>query len=159
MIDSSNFRCHNFFFRHAKIPIKYFSLLPYNFSNLVAIILFFFFLPFSATWLAQFFFLFLFSSHFWQLGCYNSYFLSPHSPTISATWLPQFIFSLSTTPPSSTSPGQEFWVAKILVISLSKFKFFSHSSHHIIYLSSLILFDRISATLLLKIAIFPHFPK
>ena len=32
-----------------------------------------------------------FSSHFWQLGYHNSYFLSPPFPTISATWLSQLV--------------------------------------------------------------------
>ena len=32
-----------------------------------------------------------FSSHFRQLGCHNSYFLSPPFPTISATWLSQLV--------------------------------------------------------------------
>ena len=45
---------------------------------------------FSATWLPQFS-LSLFFSHFQQLGCHNSYFFSPHSPIISATWLSQLV--------------------------------------------------------------------
>ena len=35
--------------------------------------------------------LFFFPSHFRQLGCHNSYFLSPQFPTILATWLPQLV--------------------------------------------------------------------
>ena len=103
--------CHNSYFL---------SPHPFNFSNLVATICFFFFFPpifsnlvatiliFSllnpsilATWLPQLvslFFFFFFPSYFQQLGCHNSYFLSSHSPRILATWLPQFLFSLSSLP-------------------------------------------------------------
>ena len=80
-------------------------------------------------------------------------------PKISATWLPQFIFSLSSlpynfsyhnwfplgTPPSTSfsgtshSLGQQLRAARFLVISLPKFNFFS-LLHHITYLYSLSLF-------------------
>ena len=121
MIDSSNFQCHKiFFFWHTKIPIKYF-LSPLIFGNSIATILFFFFSfhfgnSIVTNQLPPFFFFFFsfFSSNplpklllnssptFRQLGCHNSYFLSPHSPTISATWLPQLVFSLLGTSPSTS---------------------------------------------------------
>ena len=60
----------------------------------------FFFLPFS-TKSSSFFpsfstnsltkLLLNFSPSFRQLGCHNSYFLSPQSPTISTTWLPHLV--------------------------------------------------------------------
>ena len=68
-----------------KLPLKFF---PHNFGNLVATIGFFFFhLIFGnlVTTIGFSLSLSLFPSHFQQLGCHNSYFLSLHSPRISAT--------------------------------------------------------------------------
>ena len=104
------------------LPQFLFSLSsPLQFQQLGChnLFLLFFFLPFSATWLPQFLFSlfsplqfwqlgchnwflfsfsFFFPSYFQQLGCHNSYFPSSHSPRILATWLPQFLFSLSSLP-------------------------------------------------------------
>ena len=63
--------CHNFFSFHFR-------------TNLL-----FFFPSFSTNSLTKL--LLNFSPSFRQLGCHNSYFLSPHSPTISTTWLPQLV--------------------------------------------------------------------
>ena len=51
--------------------------------------IFFFFPSFSTNSLTKL--LLNFSPSFRQLGCHNSYFFSPHSPTISTTWLPQLV--------------------------------------------------------------------
>ena len=104
---------------------NFFSL---HFGNNIATnqLLQFFFIQFSATSLPKLllnfghnsFFFFFFSSHFWQLGCHNSYFLSSHpfnfgnlvatigfsflflffSLLFSTTWLSQFLFSLFSLP-------------------------------------------------------------
>ena len=105
--------CHNFFSSHFSNSIATFFFLPFrqqhchksattiffssHFGNSIAtnqLSQFFFpsifglnlfFSPsFPATSLPQFS-LFFFSSHFQQLGCHNSYFLSSHSPRILAT--------------------------------------------------------------------------
>ena len=125
--------------------------------------------------LPQFFFLNS-SPRFRQVGCHNSFFFFPLP--FSATWLPQFIFSLSSlpynfgnlvatigfplgTPPSAStsgtshSLGQYFWAARISIISLSKFNFFSLPITSL----SLILFLTISATVSPKFTLFPYFPK
>ena len=98
-------------------------------------------------------------SEFWQRlpkSIATNFFFFKFLPKISATWLPQFIFSLSSlpynfgnlvatigfplgTPPSTStsgtshSLGQQLQVARISVISLMKFNFFS-LLHHITYL-------------------------
>ena len=71
-----------------------------------------------------------------QFGCHNSYFLSPHSPTISATWLPQLVFSLSTTPPLGTSPSRNFRQQEFRQPHYRNSNFFSLlPSHHLSFLS------------------------
>ena len=65
------------------------------------------------------------SPRFRQLGFHNSYFLSPYSPTISTTWLPQWVsFQPLLLRVLHLAAGQEFQAAIISVISLPKFKFF-----------------------------------
>ena len=82
----------------------------FNFGNLASTIPFFF----SSNFRPQFLqlgchnsFLFL---QFRQLGCHNSFFLSPlSSPTISATWLPQLLFSFQ----ALLFFGHFIWVARL----------------------------------------------
>ena len=59
-----------------------------------------------------------FSSHFRQLDCHNSYFLSPPFPTIPTTWLPQLV---------------SLQAARISIISLSKFNFSPSSITSLIF--------------------------
>jgi len=85
---------------------------------------------------------FFFPSHFWQLGCHNSYFLSPQFPTISATWLPQLV-----------KARQD----KNFDNLITEIHFF-FSPHHITQLSSLsYFFLTILATVLPKFNLSPHF--
>ena len=97
------------------------------------------------------------SSHFRQLGCYNSYFLSPQFLTISATWLPQLV-NLIQALPLEHFTGSAWAVKWILIIPLPKFIFSSYQSHHSTFFS-LILFLTISATVLPKFSLSPHFTK
>ena len=89
-----NFSLFFFFFNFGNlasiIPFFFPPIFGPNFCNLVATILFFF-------------------SNFRQLGCHNSFFLSPlSSPTISATWLPQLLFSFQ----ALLFLGHFIWVAR-----------------------------------------------
>ena len=89
-----NFSLFFFFFNFGNlastIPFFFPPIFGPNFCNLVATILFFF-------------------SNFRQLGCHNSFFLSPlSSPTISATWLPQLLFSFQ----ALLFFGHFIWVAR-----------------------------------------------
>ena len=150
------------------------------------------------------------SSNFWQLHCHNSSFFSSHfrqfhchkliflffSFSISATWLPQFLFffppifgpnfcnlvvtipffSLLFPPlqfrqlgcyncffpfkrfsPSGTSSGQPDLGSRNFGNLITKIQILSHFNYHIISLSSLILFVRISVTVLPKLTYFFNF--
>ena len=147
--------CHNFFFLlcqqfhcHKLIATIFF---PFHFGNSIAI-----------NQLPQFFF--FFSSNFRSKLLLN---LSPHFrqlllpkitikflPDFSATWLPQLVsFQPLLLRALHLTAGQQMRAARILVMRLSKFK----SSHHITCLSSLILFVRISATVLQNSLCFLNF--
>ena len=119
----------------------HFSFFPPIFGNLVATILIFSLLT---------------PLEFWQLGCHNSYFLSPHSPRISTTWLPQLVsFQPLLMRALHLVARQQIQVARISVMGIPKFK----SSHHITCVSSLLLFVRISAIPLPKFTLFSQFAK
>ena len=102
--------------------------------------------------------LFFFPSfHFRQLGSYHSYFLSPQFLTKSATWLPQLV-NLIQALPLEHFTGSAWVVEWILIIPLPKFIFSPYQSHHSTFFS-LILFLTISATVLPKFSLSPHFAK
>ena len=96
-------------------------------KNIVDVAPFFFLIPpqISATTILFFFF----SSHFWQLGCHNSYFLSPQFPTISTTWLPQLV-NLIRALPLEHFTGSAWAMEWISIIPLPKFIFSPSLSHH-----------------------------
>ena len=198
--DSSNFRqlhCHNSFFFslhfwHAKIPNN-FSLLPYNFDNLVAIIyvfspifgnfvakihinFFFLILPYNFANLVAIIYIF-FSNfwqqkipinffflnsplQFWQLGCHN-FFFPPIFDNLVTT-IPFFsLYNFSNLVAtidfflSSTSLLRALHLSsKNFSNLITKILIFSHSNHHIISLSSLILFVTISVMILPKFVSF-----
>ena len=164
------------------------SLSPPIFGNSIAAILFF--LPFSTIPLPQisfslsFFFLFQFGNlattipffsssnfrpQFLQLGCHNSFvFLQ-----FSTTWLPQFLYSLSSFLPynfNNLVATIAFFLSSASLIRalhlgsrnfgnlIIEIQILSHFSYHIISLVSLILFIRISATVLPKFTYFLIFP-
>ena len=125
----------------------------------IATIFFFKFLPkISATWLPQFFFFFL-PSHFQQLSCHNSYFLSPPFPTILATWLPQLVSLWALHIALALRALHTHLGSKNFGNLITEIQFFLPPPSHHLSLLSLILFLAISATPLPKFTLFPHFSK
>ena len=141
------------------ILIFFFLILPYNFANLVAIIYIFF----SSFWQQKIPINFFFLNsplQFWQLGCHK-FFFPPIFDNLVTT-IPFFsLYNFSNLVAtidfflSSTSLLRALHLSsKNFSNLITKILIFSHSNHHIISLSSLILFVTISVMILPKFASF-----
>ena len=173
------------FFRIRIYAAKYFfnltilslSLSPPIFGNSIATILFFFFLPFSAIPLPQINFSIFFFFNFGNLATTIPFFFSPifgpnfcnlvvTIPFFSLLFPPlQFrqlgcyncFFPFKRFSPSGTSSGQPDLGSRNFGNLITKIQILSHFNYHIISLSSLILFVRISVTVLPKLTYFFNF--